>query len=159
VKPPPPTHAPLPQLPPSLGDDHHRRLERIYHAAPTNRLTPAHMVVGHGEARLVMELGEEHRQAVGGLHGMVAFKVLDETAFYAANSLVDDVFLATSDMTVHFTAGARAEAGELRAEATVVSAGRSAYVVDAVAWTAGDEPTVVARATGTFVRTKAPLPS
>jgi uncharacterized protein (TIGR00369 family) len=154
------TRPPAPELPPDLGSDHHRLLERVYHAAPTNGLTPARLEVGHGWAELAMEPSGQHLQAVGAVHGMLVCKVLDETAFYAANSLVGDVFLTTSELSVRFLAPAD-PGGAAHARAEVVHAGRSSFVVDAWAWNAspGGERRTYARATGTFVRTQVPLPS
>jgi len=135
-------------------ETHCERLERVYHAAGTNRLTPASMTISEGATRLEMPSCEDYLQAVGELHGMLYFKVLDETSFYAANSLVDDVFLTTASMHVQFLAAL--EHGPLFARAEVVHAGRSSFVVDATA--ADHEGNVLARSTGTFVRTRRQLP-
>ena len=36
-------------------------------------------------------------------HGTIYFKMLDDAAFYAANSLVTDRFLLTTAFNLHFT--------------------------------------------------------
>ena len=77
-----------------------------------------------------------------------------EVSFYAANSLVDDVFLTTASMHVQFTRPL--EGGELLASGRVVHAARSSFVVDADVRDVRGH--LLARSTGTFVRTRRPLP-
>jgi uncharacterized protein (TIGR00369 family) len=134
---------------------HLARLERVYHAAPTNGLMPARLHLDPGRATVRMEVAAGHLQAVGSVHGMVLFKVLDEASFYAANSLVEDVFLTTAGMHVQFVRPV--EGGVLVATAEVVHAARSSFLVDAEVRDPAGE--LVARSTGTFVRTATALPA
>jgi uncharacterized protein (TIGR00369 family) len=143
-------------LPPDLGDAHHRMLERLYHAAPSNAFTPATMQLAHGEAWLSMELPDEYRQAVGMVHGMIPCKVIDEIGFYAAQSVVEDVWLTTAALNVQFL-GPVEVGGQLHGHARVVHAGRSSITVEVLTWRGDNSP--VARGTGTFVRTKTALRS
>lgn len=139
---------------PDVDPLHLRRLERVYHAAPTNGLTPARLALQSAAARLEMDIRDAYRQAVGELHGMLYFKVLDEASFYAANTLVDDVFLTTAAMHVQFLRPV--DGAHLVATAQVVHAARSSFIVDAEARDASGR--LLARSSGTFVRTGAALP-
>lgn len=139
----------------TASEPHLRRLERAYHAANTNRLIPARMTLGAGEAELVMSLTDEHLQAVGSVHGMLYFKAIDESGFYAGNTLVDDVFLTTASATVHLLAPAAA-GDTMVARATVAHQTRSSILVDVIVSNEADEP--VARGTLTLVRSREPLP-
>ncbi|MBC7643929.1 MAG: PaaI family thioesterase [Thermoleophilia bacterium] len=135
-------------------ESHFRHLERMYHAAPSNKLTPATMVIGDGTATLTMRIEPSYRQAVGGVHGMLIFKLLDETGFYAANSRVIDVFLTTASMNTHFTSPPHGEV--VTATARVLHQGRSTVLVEASVF--DSDNTLVAHATGTFVRTRVAIP-
>jgi len=139
---------------PPINDAHFRHLESLYHAAPSNQLTPAEMVIGDGTAVVTMRVEPNYRQAVGGVHGMLIFKLLDETAFYAANSRVTDVFLTTASMNTHFTSPPHGDV--VTATARVLQQGRSTVLVEASVYDADE--TLVAHATGTFVRTRIALP-
>ena len=138
---------------PAASAEHLARLEDVYHGAPTNRLIPARLQLSTGAAHLEMPIADEHAQAVGQVHGMLYFKALDESSFYAANTLVDDVFLTTASLNVQFLAPLTS--GPMLADATVVHAARSSFIVDAtVRDTTGR---LLARSTGTFVRTSSVL--
>lgn len=138
----------------AVPEGHFARLERVYHAAPTNGLIPAELTVSHGSASVRMPIADVHAQAVGEVHGFLYCKALDEVSFYAANSLVEDVFLTTASLNVQFLAPLAR--GPMLATAKVVHAGRSSFVVDAEA--RDEEGQLLARSTATFVRTKTALP-
>jgi acyl-coenzyme A thioesterase PaaI-like protein len=81
--------------------------------------------------------------------------MLDDAAFYAANSLVNDRFLLTTAFNLLFTKPLTT--GPVVAEGRWISGKRRVYVADArLIDAAGDE---VARGTGTFMRSHIPLSS
>jgi acyl-coenzyme A thioesterase PaaI-like protein len=83
---------------------HYRALERLYRAAPVNVLFPSSLeIVGEGRARLTFTVTPEVYHAAGAAHGTIYFKMLDDAAFYAANTLVTDRFLLTTSFYLHFT--------------------------------------------------------
>ena len=51
---------------------------------------------GAGQARITFTIDERVFHAAGAAHGTSYFKMLDDAAFYAANSLVTDRFLLTT---------------------------------------------------------------
>jgi uncharacterized protein (TIGR00369 family) len=108
--------------------------------------------VGEGEAEVVLALRPDFHHAAGAAHGSVVFKCLDDAAFFAANSLVQDALVLTASFTLHFLRPAAA--GELVARGKVVHRGRRQLLADAVATAGGKE---VARGTGTFAVSDIPL--
>src|SRR3546814_12661000 len=79
--------------------------------------------------------------------------MLDDAAFYAANSLVTDRFLLTTAFTLLFTKPLRE--GPVTAEGRWVSGQRRVFVAEArLIDAAGEE---AARGTGTFMRSRLPL--
>ncbi len=84
-----------------MSEEHHRKLEAMYGAAPVNAPCEPRLEVREGEATLVMEVRACHFHAAGSLHGSVYFKALDDAAFFAVNSLVEDVFVLTTSFTVY----------------------------------------------------------
>jgi len=84
--------------------DHHRRLETMYAGAPINRAIPSRATVGDGKAEVRMDVSEDHWHAAGALHGSVYFKGLDDAAFFAANSVVPDVFVLTARFEIELLA-------------------------------------------------------
>lgn len=134
-------------------DEHFRKLERMYEAAPINRLYEPSLEVARGRALLTMAARPEHFHAAGALHGSVCFKALDDAAFFAAASLIEDVFVVTASFHVHFLRPVTG--GLLRAEGRVVSAARNLIVAESrVEDGSGRE---VARGSGSFVRSRTRL--
>jgi uncharacterized protein (TIGR00369 family) len=148
-------------MPPEAGGEegaaaHFRALEALYEAAPINRLFASALdIVEEGVARIRFEVDEGHFHAAGAAHGTLYFKMLDDAAFYACNSLVTDRFLLTTAFNLHFTKPLRA--GPVVAEGRWVSGRRRVFVGDArLIDSEGEE---AARATGTFLRSHIPLSS
>ena len=91
--------------------------------------------------------------AAGAAHGTIYFKMLDDAAFYAANTLVTDRFLLTTSFNLHFTKPVRS--GIVVAEGKWVSGRRRVFVAEArLVDEEGDE---IGRGTGTFMRSRIPL--
>lgn len=144
----------MPVEPPAGAAAHYRALESLYATAPINRLFESRLeIVGAGVARIHFVLDERHFHAAGAVHGTSYFKMLDDAAFYAANSLVTDRFLLTTAFNLLFTRPL--PAGPVVAEGRWVSGQRRVYVADARLIAADGEE--AARGTGTFMRSRIPL--
>lgn len=129
--------------------EHYRKLERMYHGSPCNDdLDVTLSITDAGDAELALSVGEEDHHAAGGVHGTYYFKALDDATFFAANSLVDDVFVLTTDFHLQLTRPVTE--GTLRATATVVNDHPKQLIADGVLY--DEEGTQLARGTGTFAR-------
>jgi uncharacterized protein (TIGR00369 family) len=133
---------------------HFRALESLYARAPINTLFESRLeIVRAGLARIHFILDERHFHAAGAVHGTAYFKMLDDAAFYAANSLVTDRFLLTTAFNLLFTRPLKA--GPVIAEGHWVSGKRRVFVADARLIDAQGEE--AARGTGTFMRSRIAL--
>lgn len=135
---------------------HYRALETLYASAPINRLFESRLEIfaeGHARIRFTVDEGSHH--AAHAAHGTIYFKMLDDAAFYAANSMVSDRFLLTTAFNLHFTKPLRS--GEVVAEGRWISGRRRVFIAEAHLVDAeGDE---IGRGTGTFMRSHIPLAS
>src|SRR6516162_11760327 len=134
-------------------DEHFRKLERMYRRAPINRYFEPAIRISEGRAVITMPVKPEFFHAAGAIHGSIYFKALDDSAFFAANSLVTDVFVLTVSFNLHIVRPV--SAGELRASGIVVHQSRSLIVADSEVH--DSEGRQVARGTGTFLPSKIPL--
>ena len=82
--------------------EHFRKLERMYHTAPINGWFQPVLRVGDGEAEIQLPLRPEFHHSAGATHGSLYFKAMDDAAFFAANSLVEDVFVLTATFELAF---------------------------------------------------------
>lgn len=135
---------------------HYRALEQLYTSAPVNQKFASHLVIpGEGQARLTFDITPEDYHAAGAAHGTIYFKMLDDAAFYAANTLVTDRFLLTTGFNLHFTKPVRV--GKVLAEGRWISGKRRVFVAEArLVDEEGDE---IGRGTGTFMRSRIALSS
>lgn len=131
------------------ADSHCRGLEALYASAPINRLFHSTLELpepGQSTIRFTVEPSVFH--AANAAHGTLYFKMLDDAAFYAANSLVSDRFLLTTAFNLHFTRPLRE--GPATAEGRWISGKRRVFVAEArIVDSQGEE---CARGTGTFLR-------
>lgn len=140
--------------PPEGEAAHFRALESLYAHAPINRLFESTLEVpGPGLARIRFLVDERHYHAAGAAHGTSYFKMLDDAAFYAANSLVTDRFLLTTQFNLLLTRPLKA--GPVTAVGRWISGQRRVFVADARLVDASGEE--VARGTGTFMRSQIAL--
>ena len=133
---------------------HFRALEALYAAAPINRLFDSRLeIVSAGVARIHFSVDDRHFHAAGAAHGTTYFKMLDDAAFYAANSLVTDRFLLTTafNLLLQRPLGP----GRVIAEGRWVSGKRRVFIADAHLIDADGEES--ARGTGTFMKSRIPL--
>ena len=133
---------------------HYRALERLYRSAPINTMFTSRLeVTGEGQARITFDVTPRAFHAAGAAHGTLYFKMLDDAAFYAANTLVTDRFLLTTSFNLHFTAPVRE--GRVTAEGWWVSGRRRVFVAEARLRDEDGEE--VGRGTGTFMKSRIPL--
>ena len=136
------------------AEAHFRRLEALYRSAPVNRQYQSEIeIIAPGEARIRFTVEENSYHAAGAAHGTLYFKMMDDAAFYACNSLVSDRFLLTTAFNLVFTKPLRA--GPVVAEGRWISGKRRVFVGEARLLTPDGEE--AGRGTGTFMRSHIPL--
>lgn len=135
---------------------HYRALESLYASAPVNALFESALeVTGEGSARITFEVTEACFHAAGAAHGTIYFKMLDDAAFYAANTLVTDRFLLTTSFNLHFSKPVRE--GRVVAEGRWISGRRRVFVAESRLVDAEGEE--IGRGTGTFMKSRIALSS
>ena len=141
---------------PSGEAAHFRALENLYRSAPINRLFRSELTIpAPGQSVIEFDVDESQFHAAGAVHGTVYFKMLDDAAFYAANSLVSDRFLLTTAFNLLFTRPIGP--GRIRAEGKWISGRRRVFVAESSLIDMDGEE--VGRGTGTFMRSSFPLSS
>lgn len=136
------------------AEAHFRALEALYAAAPINQLFDSALEIpASGAARIRFTIDQRYFHAGGAAHGTSYFKMLDDAAFYAANSLVTDRFLLTTAFNLLFTRPLGA--GPVVAEGRWISGQRRVFVAEARLFDRDGEE--AARGTGTFMRSRIAL--
>ena len=132
---------------------HRRKLERMYLSAPTNAYYAPRIEIGDGEAEVTIEVRPEFFHAAGAVHGSVYFKLLDDAAFFAVSSIVEDSFVLTASFNVYLLRPV--SEGTMTGRGRVVHRSRRLYVAEAEVL--DGDGRVVGRGSGSFMKSQAPL--
>jgi uncharacterized protein (TIGR00369 family) len=136
-----------------IDAEHYRKLERMYLAAPINEFFKPAIQIGRGTAEIRVSVDSRFFHAARAAHGAVYFKSLDDAAFFAVSSLVEDRFVLTSNFNLYMLVPIAA--GIIRAVGKVVSGGGSSFLAESVLYNEQEEE--IARGSGMFVRSKVRL--
>ena len=136
------------------SDAHYRRLERAYHGAPCNVPLNLRLTVSEGAAEVCLATSSSMHHAAGAVHGAFYFKVLDDAAYFAANSLVEDALVLTASFSLEFLRPV--SSGELQASGRVRRLGNNLIFAESELRDADGNELAVGR--GTFARSKLPIP-
>jgi uncharacterized protein (TIGR00369 family) len=126
---------------------HFRALERMYVGGPINQFFRPTLHVEKGSAVVRMAVRPDFHHAAHSAHGAAYFKMLDDAAFFAVQSLVTDVFVVTASFSLHLLAPVAD--GEMVATGSVAHQSKRLFIADATLSVAGN---MVARGTGTFMK-------
>lgn len=133
--------------------EHWRKLCGVYLSSPTNGDGRTRIEVMDRAARIELDVHEGLYHAASAVHGAHVFKLLDDAAFFAANSIVDDVFVLTVSFSVQFMRPV--SEGVITAHGKVTGASRRILWAESEVLDA--EGRTVARGSGTFMPSRIAL--
>jgi uncharacterized protein (TIGR00369 family) len=136
-----------------VNAEHFRKLEHMYLTAPINAFYSPTIWISHGEAGITIPVKPEFFHAADAVHGSVYFKLLDDAAFFAVNSLIEDYFALTASFTTYLLRPI--SEGTMKATGKVVYAGARSFIAESVV--EDDKGKEIARGSGNFVISKIKL--
>jgi len=138
-----------------MKEDHYRKLERMYLDSPVNRVSypSIDMHIEEGKATLTYEADPNFFHGLMALHGSVYFKLLDDVAFFAVNSIVEDAFVLTTSFNIHFLRPITQ--GKLTAIGTLKSKSKNLFVAEASLY--NEEGKEVGFGSGSFAKSRIAL--
>ncbi len=135
------------------NNSHYRKLENMMHSAPIVKLVGAQVKISHAHAEIILPVNKELFHAAGALHGAMYFLALDNAAFFAVNSLVEDVFVLTVSFNIYLLKPIFN--GIIKAEGKVVNSTKTQYLAESILYDAENKE--IARGSGVFVKGKVKL--
>jgi len=84
-------------------EEHYRKLEMMYLNANFNQeiYHDTSIKISQETAKIQMPIESKYFHALGAIHGSVYFKLLDDAAFFAVNSVVTNVFVLTTNFSIN----------------------------------------------------------
>ena len=136
-------------------NDHFRKLEKMYLGAKINRriYDTTTIMIADGHAEISLEIVDKYFHALGAIHGSVYFKLLDDAAFFAANSIAEDVFVLTTSFQINFLRPANS--GIIRSKGKVSFSSRNLIIAESRLY--NDQGKEIGFGTGHFARSKIAL--
>ena len=134
---------------------HFRKLERMYLSAPVNNhlYNGITITISDQQAELILKIEEKFFHAANAIHGSVYFKMLDDAAFFAVNSIVNDVFVYTVSFNVQLlrpvSFGIIKSIGELKFKSS------NLFIADSTLLDENNK--LVGRGSGNFMKSKIEL--
>ena len=133
-----------------MSEEHFRKLERMYGRAPCNKDLSVTATIDEGSAEIRMPVREPLFHAANAVHGAYYFKLLDDAAFFAANSIVEGVFVLTVSFNIQLLRPV--SSGTLISRGTLVRASKTLFFADAIV--TNEEGQEISRGSGVFSRSK-----
>ena len=133
-----------------MNPEHYRRLESMYQAAPLNDYYNPVMSISDGNAEIAIDIDKKYFHAGQAVHGSVYFKMLDDAAFFAANSLETEFFVLTTSFTTYLTKPI--SSGSMKAIGKVVNKNRTQFIAESVVYNGKGQE--IGRGNGIFVRSR-----
>ena len=85
-----------------MTESHYRALEKMYAVAPINQYFQPTISVEKNTATVTITVRPDFFHTARATHGCVYFKVLDDSAYFAAHSIETEYFIVTSDFRIDF---------------------------------------------------------
>ena len=136
-------------------ETHFRKLERMYLTAPVNiqLYNGITIIISDQKAELTLKIEEKFFHAANAIHGSVYFKMLDDAAFFAVNSIVKDVFVYTVSFNIQMlrpvSSGIIKSVGELKFKSS------NLFIADSTLLDENNK--LVGRGSGNFMKSKIEL--
>ena len=134
---------------------HFRKLERMYLFAPVNIEVYRGITINISQekAEITLPIEEKYFHAAHAIHGSVYFKMLDDAAFFAVNSIIEDVFAYTVSFNVQLlrpiSSGIIKSVGELKFKSN------NLFIADSTLY--DENGKLAGRGSGNFMRSKIEL--
>lgn len=127
----------------------------MYLEAPINSIFTPSIKVSRGASEVIISLNSGYHHAAGALHGSILFKMLDDSAYFAVNSIVTDVCVLTASFNVYFLRPVKD--GVLKAGGRVVQPSRHLFLAESEV--RDEKGRVVAKGSGHFAKSSIALDS
>jgi uncharacterized protein (TIGR00369 family) len=138
-----------------MTNSHFQKLERMYLKTKVNVeiFDTITAKIAEGEAEIGLTITDKYFHALDAIHGTVYFKLLDDAAFFAANSVVEDVFVLTSTFNLNLIRPA--SEGKLKSIGKLRSQSKNLLIAESILY--NEQGKEIALGTGTFMKSRVAL--
>ena len=137
-----------------MNDKHFQNLEKMYLNANVNTMIfdTTTCKISDGYAEIGLNISEKYFHGLGAIHGSVYFKLLDDAAFFAANSK-SEFFILTTSFNLNFLRPVKK--GKIKAIGNLKYSSGNSFIAESKLFNENGKE--VAFGTGSFLNSKIPL--
>ena len=135
-----------------MNKEHFLKLQNMYARANVNTLIyeTTECEIEFETATITLTISDKYFHGLGAIHGSVYFKLLDDSAFFAVNSIVTDVFVLTTSFNINIIRPV--SSGKITAKGKVRYKSKNLFAAESTLYNeAGKE---IAFGTGNFAKSK-----
>ena len=134
---------------------HYEKLRKMYLEANINTqiFDTTECVIEHKKSTISLTISEKYFHALGAIHGAVYFKLLDDAAFFAVNSIVEDVFVLTTSFNSYIVRPV--SSGKITAIGEVRFISKNLFIAESTLY--NQDGKEIAFGTGHFAKSKVQL--
>ncbi|WP_062053586.1 PaaI family thioesterase [Aquimarina longa] len=138
-----------------MNPEHYSKLEKMYLQAAINTTLyeTTTIKISEGITEIKLQISEKYFHALGAIHGSVYFKLLDDAAFFAVNSIVKDAFVLTTSFNINLIRPVNK--GVITAIGKLKFKSRNLYVAEATLYNENGKD--IAFGTGNFTKSNVTL--
>lgn len=134
-------------------DSYYDKLVTMYLRAPINTSFNPSLQILQGKSNLTIDIKKDHFHSAHYVHGAIIFKLLDDSAFFAAQSIETNFFVVTSSFTTYFIRPVNK--GSLHASGKIITQTKSRIMAESVV--TDDDNKLVAHGSGIFACSRSKL--
>ena len=131
-----------------MNDDFYQSLISIYNSAPINITYKPKMTIKKESATISVSVSKQHFHAANYLHGSAIFKLLDDAAYFSAQSVEQNYFLVTASFNSHFIRPINS--GILIGHGTVIESTKTQIFADS--HIENEDGKIIAKGSGIFMK-------
>ena len=140
-----------------MTNTHYKKLEKIYLNANLNKeiYSNTEILISKNYSEIKMPIKKDYFHALEAIHGSVYFKMLDDAAFFAAQSVVEDYMLLTASFNITFKMPVKN--GYIKSTGTLCSVSKKEFNAESKMYNSKNE--LVAFGNGIFKKSKISIDS
>lgn len=132
------------------NQEHFTKLQNMYLSGLINKelYDSVQIEVTSEKAEISMQVEPKYFHAGNSLHGSVYFKMLDDAAYFAVNSIVQDSFVYTTSFNIQILRPVKV--GKIKAVGELKFKSKNLFIADAILY--DEKNREVARGSGNFMK-------
>ena len=132
------------------NQEHFTKLQNMYLSGLINKelYDSVQIEVTSEKAEISMQVEPKYFHAGNSLHGSVYFKMLDDAAYFAVNSIVQDSFVYTTSFNIQILRPVKI--GKIKAVGELKFKSKNLFIADAILY--DEKNREVARGSGNFMK-------